>query len=60
MEGRLGYNSFNKRYGLLISDLWENDGLKWQCVVSGGNHLLWGFGICESKDLIPCSDWRML
>lgn len=26
MEGRLGYNSTNKRYGLLISDLWENDG----------------------------------
>ena len=26
MEGRLGYNSSNKRYGLLVSDLWENDG----------------------------------
>ncbi|HRV50802.1 MAG TPA: DUF5348 domain-containing protein [Saccharofermentans sp.] len=26
MEGRLGYNNFNKRYGLLVSDLWENDG----------------------------------
>ena len=25
-EGRLGYNSDNKRYGLLISDLWEHDG----------------------------------
>ena len=25
-EGRLGYNSDNKRYGLLISDLWERDG----------------------------------
>lgn len=22
-EGRLGYNGKNKRYGLLISDLWE-------------------------------------
>lgn len=26
MEGRLGYNSSNKRYGLLVSDLWGNDG----------------------------------
>lgn len=26
IEGRLGYNSNNDRYGLLISDLWENDG----------------------------------
>lgn len=24
--GRLGYNCENDRYGLLISDLWENDG----------------------------------
>lgn len=24
--GRLGYNADNGRYGLLISDLWENDG----------------------------------
>lgn len=24
--GRLGYNCKNDRYGLLISDLWENDG----------------------------------
>lgn len=26
IEGRLGYNSNNDRYGLLVSDLWENDG----------------------------------
>ena len=26
IEGRMGYNSENKRYGLLISDLWEIDG----------------------------------
>ena len=24
--GRLGYNYENDRYGLLVSDLWENDG----------------------------------
>lgn len=24
--GRLGYNYMNDRYGLLVSDLWENDG----------------------------------
>lgn len=24
--GRLGYNYKNDRYGLLVSDLWENDG----------------------------------
>jgi hypothetical protein len=24
--GRLGYNSENKRYGLLVSDLWEHSG----------------------------------
>ena len=24
--GRLGYNSQNDRYGLLISDLWEHEG----------------------------------
>lgn len=26
IEGRLGYNSRNDRYGLLVSDLWEYDG----------------------------------
>lgn len=26
IQGRLGYNSANDRYGLLVSDLWENDG----------------------------------
>lgn len=26
MQGRLGYNVANDRYGLLVSDLWENDG----------------------------------
>ena len=26
IEGRLGYNSANDRYGLLVSDLWEHDG----------------------------------
>lgn len=25
-RGRLGYNSQNDRYGLLISDLWEREG----------------------------------
>lgn len=25
-EGKLGYNPRNKRYGLLVSDLWEIDG----------------------------------
>lgn len=24
--GRLGYNDSNDRYGLLVSDLWENNG----------------------------------
>lgn len=26
ITGRLGYNSDNKRYGLLVSDLWEDEG----------------------------------
>lgn len=26
LEGRLGYNDRNDRYGLLVSDLWEYDG----------------------------------
>lgn len=26
VEGRLGYNVENDRYGLLISDLWEHEG----------------------------------
>lgn len=26
IEGRLGYNDENARYGLLVSDLWENTG----------------------------------
>lgn len=25
-EGKLSYNPRNKRYGLLVSDLWERDG----------------------------------
>ena len=32
-EGRLGYNPSNKRYGLLVSDLWEINGF--HC----GNHI---------------------
>ena len=27
MSGRLGYNCRNKRYGLLVSDLWEKEGV---------------------------------
>ncbi len=26
ITGRLGYNSSNDRYGLLVTDLWEHDG----------------------------------
>ena len=26
ITGRLGYNSANDRYGLLVSDLWEQEG----------------------------------
>lgn len=26
IEGRLGYNGANNRYGLLVSDLWEHEG----------------------------------
>jgi len=26
VQGRLGYNSENERYGLLVSDFWENTG----------------------------------
>lgn len=26
IQGRLGYNEENERYGLLVSDLWENTG----------------------------------
>ena len=26
IEGRLGYNHQNERYGLLVSDLWEHEG----------------------------------
>ena len=26
VQGRLGYNTENERYGLLVSDLWENNG----------------------------------
>lgn len=26
IEGRLGYNPSNSRYGLLVGDLWEKDG----------------------------------
>jgi len=26
LRGRLGFNSSNKRYGLLIADLWEDTG----------------------------------
>ena len=32
-EGRLGYNSYNKRYGLLSSDLWIDTGISlWKCL----------------------------
>lgn len=27
VEGRLGYNKSNDRYGILVADLWGNDGL---------------------------------
>ena len=28
LQGRLGYNADNDRYGLLVSDLWEHDGFR--------------------------------
>lgn len=28
VQGRLGYNTENNRYGLLVSDLWENNGFR--------------------------------
>ena len=28
MQGRLGYNESNNRYGLLVSDLWEHEGFR--------------------------------
>lgn len=28
IEGRLGYNDKNDRYGILVSDLWEHDGFR--------------------------------
>jgi len=49
--GRLGYNSVNDRYGLLVSDLWEHSGFhcgegleamvdgKWQ--MANGYRLAW-------------------
>ena len=27
IKGRLGYNSENNRYGILVNDLWKDDGL---------------------------------
>jgi len=41
MEGRLGYNNSNKRYGLLVSDLWEND----------------GFHCCEGLEVLVEDKW---
>ena len=63
-EGRLGYNSYNKRYGLLSSDLWIDTGFHCgECLevlvddqwvktrmVFGGNTVLWRSGVCTGKD----------
>lgn len=62
-QGRLGYNSSNGRYGLLSSDLWIDTGFhcgeglevlvgdeSGKRMVSGGNALLWRFGICAGED----------
>ncbi len=45
IKGRLGYNSSNDRYGLLISDLWEIDGF--HC---GDTLEVWDY---ESEQWIP-------
>ena len=63
-QGRLGYNSSNGRYGLLSSDLWIDTGFhcgeglevlvgdeSGKRMVSGGDTLLWRFGICAGKDI---------
>ena len=66
VQGRLGYNAENERYGLLVSDLWENsgsgreqvggssngDGLeqRWR-KVSGRHAVSWRFGVCAGEDL---------
>ena len=58
-EGRLGYNSYNKRYGLLSSDLWIDPGSvgkdtngneSGERMVFGWNTILWRFGVCTGKD----------
>ena len=63
-EGRLGYNSYNKRYGLLSSDLWIDPGFHCgECLevlvddqwvktrmVFGWNTVLRRSGVCTGKD----------
>ena len=59
-EGRLGYNSDNKRYGLLISDLWERDGFHcgecMEVMVEGE----WVPTRIEMDYIEPPEDWKEL
>ena len=42
ITGRLGYNSANDRYGLLVSDLWEHDGISLRRSLGGYGRLING------------------
>ena len=54
--GRLGYNSVNDRYGLLVSDLWEH----------GGFHCGEGLEVMVDDKWVPtrmemcCHDWYLV
>lgn len=58
VQGRLGYNADNDRYGLLVSDLWENSGFHCgECIeVLVGNRWVATrmeieMGVCEEKSV---------
>lgn len=49
MVRRLGYNGANGRYGLLVSDLWEDTGF--HCGGVSGGHGGWHMGSNQNGDV---------
>ena len=58
IEGRLGYNSENGRYGLLVSDLWEHTGF--HCELCGKKHAdLYEVHVVRNINELGNSDWEL-
>lgn len=57
IEGRLGFNEENERYGLLVSDLWEHPGF---CCGEPLEVLVDGKWVQSRMEMSPSREWYLV